>query len=81
MHILVAWDELYGIRLYVNGKKMAEKESPGVYFAGLDQFGPHSRIIGSWHVQSDYNFIRGGDICDISIWDQMLSDEDAETLT
>ncbi len=80
MHILVAWDELYGIRLYVNGQKKAEKESPGVYFAGLDQFGPHSRIIGSWHVQSDYNFIRGGDICEISIWDQMLSDEDAETL-
>ena len=51
-----------------------------MYFAGLDQFGPHSRIIGPWHVQSDYNFIRGGDICELSIWDHMLTDEEIQTL-
>lgn len=80
MQIAVSWDELFGIRLYVNGRLMAQEERPAVYFAGLDQFGPHSRIIGSWHVQSDYNFIRGGDICEISIWDHMLGEKAMQAL-
>lgn len=80
MQIAVSWDELFGIRLYVNGQLMTQEERPAVYFAGLDQFGPHSRIIGSWHVQSDYNFIRGGDVCEISIWDHMLKEEEIKEL-
>ena len=80
LHIAVSWDELWGLKLYYNGKLVAWEERPAVYFAGLDQFGPHSRIIGPWHVQSDYNFIRGGDICELSIWDHMLTDEEIQTL-
>lgn len=80
MQIALSWDELWGLKLYVNGQLMASEERPAVYFAGLDQFGPHSRIIGPWHVQSDYNFIRGGDFCELSIWDHMLSDEDMKVL-
>ena len=41
-------------------------------YAGLDQFGPHSRIISPWQVVSEYNFVRGGDIDEIRIYDRML---------
>jgi hypothetical protein len=47
---------------------------------GLDQFGPHSRIISPWQVQSDYNFVRGGDIDELRIYDRMLADTNIATL-
>src|SRR6185295_14519978 len=71
----LAWDETYGIRFYVNGKLAAQQEKRAVLYAGLDQFGPHSRTIGPMQVQSDYNFTRGGDIDEIRIYDRMLSDD------
>ncbi len=71
-HIALSWDENWGIKLYLDGEKIAEEYRPAVYFTGLDQFGPHSRIISHWQVQSDYNFIRGGDVAEIAIFDQML---------
>ena len=74
-HLALSWDENYGICLYVNGKKAAEEKRPAVYFTGLDQFGPHSRIIANWNVISAYNFVRGGDIDEIVIYDRALSDE------
>jgi len=60
-HIAFSWDETEGVRLYINGK-MAEKQSVTgkVYDTGLDQFGPHSRIISPYQVQSLYSFMRGG---------------------
>lgn len=73
-HLSLAWDENFGIKFYVNGKLAAQEVRPAVYFAGLDQFGPHSRIISSWNVISDYNFIRGGDVDEIVIHDRMLTD-------
>ncbi len=79
--LTVAWDETYGIKLHINGKLSAWEERPAVYFTGLDQFGPHSRIIGTWNVSSAYNYIRGGDIAHISIFDRMLTDEQIETLS
>jgi len=79
--LAVSWDETYGIRLYVNGKLSAFEERPAVYYTGLDQFGPHSRIIGTWNVSSAYNYIRGGDIAHISIFDHMLTDEQVLTLS
>ena len=79
-HIALSWDETRGIRFYVNGKLAASKETVAVYNAGLDQFGPHSRIISPWNVQSDYNFVRGGDIDEIRIYDQMVSDQDVTEL-
>ena len=66
-HLALAWDENYGIQFYINGKLAAEEYRPAVYFTGLDQFGPHSRIISNWNVISDYNFSRGGDIDEIAI--------------
>ena len=73
-HLALAWDETRGIRFYVNGQLAAKVETTAVYDAGLDQFGPHSRIISPHNVQSDYNFVRGGDIDEIRIYDRMVDD-------
>ncbi len=80
-HLALAWDENYGIQFYINGKLAAEEYRPAVYFTGLDQFGPHSRIISNWNVISDYNFIRGGDIDEIAIYDRMLEEEQISLLS
>ena len=79
-HLALSWDESYGIRFYINGKLAAEEYRPAVYFTGLDQFGPHSRIISNWNVISDYNFVRGGDIDEVVIYDRALSDENIAEL-
>jgi catechol 2,3-dioxygenase-like lactoylglutathione lyase family enzyme len=73
IHLALSWDETSGIRFYVNGKLAAKKDSVVVLYTGLDQFGPHSRIISPMQVQSAYNFQRGGDIDEIRIYDRMLS--------
>lgn len=75
IHIALSWDETRGIRFYVNGKLAAKNQTTAVYDAGLDQFGPHSRIISPHQVQSDYNFIRGGDLDELRIYDRMLADD------
>jgi len=75
VHLALAWDETRGIRFYINGRLAAKQETVAVYNAALDQFGPHSRIISPHNVQSDYNFVRGGDIDEIRIYDRMLDDE------
>jgi len=80
VHLTLAWDETRGIRFYVNGQLAASQDSHSVLYAGLDQFGPHSRTIGPMQVQSDYNFTRGGDIDEIRIYDRMLSDENVASL-
>ena len=74
-HFAASWDEHYGLKLYVNGVKVAEEYRPAQYAVPLDQFGPHAYIIGSWNVASDYNFTRGGDVCEICTFDTMLPDE------
>ena len=79
-HLAFAWDETRGIRFYVNGKLAASKEGVAVYNTGLDQFGPHSRIISPHQVQSAYNFVRGGDMDELRIYDRMLSDANIVTL-
>lgn len=79
-HLAISWDETQGIRFYVNGRLAAKKEAVAVYNTALDQFGPHSRIISPYQVQSDYNFVRGGDIDEIRIYDRMLSDKDIAVL-
>lgn len=81
IHLALAWDETIGIRLYVNGKPAAAKDSPAVLYAGLDQFGPHSRIISPYQVQSAYNFVRGGDLDELRIYDRMLSDANIARLS
>ena len=56
------------------------QDGTAVFDAALDQFGPHSRIISPYQVQSAYNFVRGGDIDEIRIYDRMLADGDVASL-
>ena len=80
VNLTLAWDETRGIRFYVNGTLAAHQDRQAVLYAGLDQFGPHSRTIGPMQVQSDYNFTRGGDIDELRIYDRMLSDANVASL-
>jgi hypothetical protein len=80
VHLALAWDETTGIRFYVNGKLAGEKAATGMFDAALDQFGPHSRIIGPTGVESSYNYDRGGDIDELRIYDRMLSDDNIAAL-
>ncbi|MGO8758204.1 MAG: LamG-like jellyroll fold domain-containing protein [Terracidiphilus sp.] len=75
VHLALAWDETSGIRFYVDGKFVAAKEATGLFDTGLDQFGPHSRVIGPTGVESSYSYDRGGDIDELRIYDRMLSDD------
>jgi hypothetical protein len=76
IHLALSWDETDGIRFYVNGKITAKQSAANAVFdTGLDQFGPHSRIISPYQVQSAYSFMRGGDIDELRIYDQAVSDE------
>lgn len=55
-HIALSWDETEGIRFYINGELVSQKSVNGSPFdTGLDQFGPHSRIISPYQVQSAYS--------------------------
>ena len=58
----------------------ATKAATGLFDAALDQFGPHSRIIGPTGVESSYNYDRGGDIDELRIYDRMLSDDNIASL-
>jgi len=71
-HIAFAWDEAVGVRLFVDGKEVARKDQEAVLDSGLDQFGLAGRIISPHQVQSRYNFMRGSDIDEIRVYDQML---------
>ena len=79
-HLALTWDETTGISFYVNGKLVATKAATGMFDAGLDQFGPHSRIIGPTGVESSYNFDRGGDIDEVRIYDRALTDDNIASL-
>jgi hypothetical protein len=79
-HLAICWDETTGIRFYVNGRLAAENQKVAVLNVALDQFGPHSRVISPYQVQSDYNFTRGGDIDEVRVYDRPLGDESIATL-
>lgn len=74
-HIGFAWDETVGVRLYVDGKPAGALNRKALLFAGLDQFGTHSRVISNAQVQSSYNYVRTGDFREIRIYGRMLEDE------
>jgi hypothetical protein len=80
VHLTLTWDERTGIRFYVDGKMVAEKAATGMFDAALDQFGPHSRIIGPTGVESTYSYDRGGDLDELRIYDRALSDENVASL-
>ena len=81
LHFALTWDETSGIKFYLDGKLAGEKDTSDVFYTGLDQFGPHSRIISPYNVQSRYNFIRGGDIDEIRIYDHALPQKDIIALS
>ena len=59
---------------------VAEKAATGMFDAALDQFGPHSRIIGPTGVESTYSYDRGGDLDELRIYDRALSDDNVAAL-
>jgi hypothetical protein len=71
-HLAFSWDETEGVKLYVDGRPVAGKTAKAVYDSGLDQFGFAARIVAPHQVQSRYNFMRGGDIDDLRIYDHAL---------
>ena len=74
------WDETEGVALYVDGAPVARKPQIAALDAGLDQFGPHSRVISPHQVQSAYQFIRSGDLDDIRIYDHALEPAEVAAL-
>ena len=79
-HLAFTWDETKGVALYVDGKLAARQQAFATYDAGLDQFGPSSRVVSPHQVQSRYNFLRGGDYDDLAIFDHALGSEEIESL-
>ncbi len=79
-HLAVAWDENVGLAFYINGQLAGHVDTKARYDLALDQFGPHSRIISPHQVQSDYNFVRGGDIDELRIYDHMLGANEVAAL-
>jgi hypothetical protein len=79
-HLAFAWDETKGVQLWVDGKPVARKAAKADLDSGLYAFGPHSRIISGYQVQSAYNFMRGGDVDELRIYDHMLGDADVAAL-
>ena len=71
-HIAFGWDENHGVRLYVDGKEVARQETTADYDAALDQLGLAGRVMAPYQVQSRYNFLRGSDIDEIRVYDQLL---------
>lgn len=80
-HIAFTWDETVGVRLYIDGKKAGSIDGTALLYAGLDQFGTHSRIISNAQVQSSYNYMRTGDFDEIRIYDRMLDEKQVEALS
>jgi hypothetical protein len=81
VHLALSWDETRGIRLYVDGRLAETWDGTALFDAALDQFGPHSRTISPMQVQSAYNFVRGGDIDELRIYDRMLTDDQISGLS
>lgn len=73
-HLAVAWDETRGLTLYVDGKPAVKTSQTAVLDNGLFAFGPHSRLISGYQVQSAYDYQRGGDVDEVSTFDHMLDD-------
>lgn len=80
LHLAFAWDETFGVRLYVNGVAVARQDGEADLDSGLDQFGMAGRVISPHQVQSRYNFMRGSDLDELRVYDRMLSAPDIARL-
>ncbi|MHB9031124.1 MAG: LamG-like jellyroll fold domain-containing protein, partial [Candidatus Latescibacterota bacterium] len=67
-HIAFSWDENVGVRLYLDGKLVAKKDTTCVLSAGIDQWGTGARGVGPTYVGSEGNFMRGGDYDEYRIY-------------
>ena len=72
-HLAFTWDETTGVQLFVDGKLAAKTERKAIYDAGLDQFGIAPRVIAPHQVQARYNFLRGGDLDELRVYDRALN--------
>ena len=81
MHFAVTWDETAGIRFYIDGTLAGRKDTTSVFYAGLDQFGMHGRLISPQCVRTELNHTRGGDVDELRIYDRMLSQKHIARLT
>ncbi|TGX48406.1 LamG domain-containing protein [Sphingomonas gei] len=79
-HIAFGWDEAQGVRLFVDGKLVAQDQTRADLDAGLDQFGLAARVLSPHQVQSRYNFTRGSDFDEVRIYDQLLDSSAAAQL-
>ena len=80
-HVAFSWDETVGVRLYIDGELAAKLDKEAILYAGLDQFGTHSRVISNAQVQSSYNYMRTGDFDEITVFDRMLTDEEVRAVS
>ncbi|WP_121115926.1 LamG-like jellyroll fold domain-containing protein [Croceibacterium ferulae] len=74
VHVAFAWDELTGVRLWIDGRQVASSDRQARYDMGLFGFGPFQRIVSPYQVHSMYNFRRSGDMDELRIYDRMLDD-------
>ncbi|MGN0920944.1 MAG: LamG-like jellyroll fold domain-containing protein [Cellvibrio sp.] len=94
-HLVLTWDELRGVALYLDGQLLGQASGPVDsdgklvnpakktfldFDTGLDSFGFAGRVLSPHQVQSRYNFLRGGDIAHLSIFDGMLEAESVKAL-
>ncbi|OYY91022.1 MAG: hypothetical protein B7Y45_04835 [Sphingomonas sp. 28-66-16] len=79
-HIAFAWDETEGVRLFIDGKMVAAKQQKADLDSGLDQLGMAGRVLSPHQVQSRYNFMRGSDLDEISVYDRALGQADVASL-
>lgn len=80
VHVAFAWDETQGVKLWIDGKLVAQKDAKAVYDQGLWGFGPFQRIVAPWQVHSLYNYKRTGDLDELRIYDHMMSDAEVAML-
>ncbi|SDA28330.1 LamG-like jellyroll fold domain-containing protein [Sphingomonas sp. NFR15] len=80
IHVAFAWDETTGVKLWIDGKPVAQANRKAVYDGGLFGFGPFQRIVSPYQVQSQYNYIRSGDMDEIRIYDHRLDDAQVAAL-
>jgi hypothetical protein len=79
-HIAFSWDENTGVKLFINGKLVAEKDQKAVLDSGLDQFGTAARAVSPHQVMSRYNWMRGSDYDELRIYDHAVSEAEIATL-
>lgn len=73
-HIAFGWDEQTGVKLWVDGAPVASAERATVYDAALFGFGPYQRTVSGMQVHSANNFVRGGGLDELRIYDHALDD-------